>query len=430
MSFVICHLEFKMFFLLFIIASDSLPPLPDFSQTMFPEPPLWIGRKENSLTLSGYAGDFFAGNCDLNIQYFNISTYYKQIVDWDSLKYGSIITSYSIPMPHLFLTPSIYGYFLQRENNYKLLSPGVNFSSTIPWAIISGGLNVDVWQINKANYIEEQTKLEIIFDRMIYLPHFEITTIYTNSQLHSMLTGKLHIRNFHLAISSPTVHGFPTPSFTIQYLNPKIKLETEIKTGCIYKTLKDHLNPYTPLKYAIPMPDESLKVGVNFNAKLDLGKHQIGVFNSVKNWNSRPVPGEDFEITSIKNVKEINISVMLKNQFANKLIRVENDLHFNYNWTDTTIAFLAEYAIYDTFKIYFGVLDISLETEYLSKRDGIYTEMLSPVLIINPNIGLKYKFLRIFASVYNLTDDRKEIFDHYFLNHRQYAGGLEIDFRF
>jgi|GEM_PF-983317 len=418
----------SFFFLL--IASDSLPPLPNFSQTMFPEPPLWIGRKENSLTLSGYAGDFFVGNCDLNIQRFNITAQYKQIVDWDSLKNGSIMTSYSICLPHLFITPSIYGYLLRKDDDYRLISPGLNFSSTIPWAIISGGLNVDVWQINNANYIEEQTKFEIIFDRTIYLPHFEISTIYTNSRLNSMFTGKLHIRNFHLAISTPTVHGFPTPNFTIQYLNPKIKLETEIKTGCIYKTLKDHLNPNTPLRYAIPVPDESLKVGVNFNAKLDLGKHQIGVLSSVKNWNSRPVPGEDFEIASIKNVKEININVMFQNQFANKLIRVENDLHFNYNWTDTTIAFLAEYAIYDTFKIYFGALDISLETEYISKRDGIYTEMLSPALIINPNIGLKYKFIRIFASVYNLTDDRKEIFDHYFLNHRQYAGGLEIDFRF
>lgn len=414
----------------FLLSADSLPPLPDLSLVIFPEPPLWIESKENFIILSGYAGNFYGGDCNLNFQHLNISAHYEQKVDWDSLKSGSVMTSYSIPLPHLWLKPSMYGSLLQRNNDYKLLSPGLDFSSSLPWAIIFGRVNSDLWQINRTDHIEEETKLEIIFDRTIYLPHFEISHIYTNKRLKPKFTGKLHIRNLHLSIGSPIFYGPLSPCLELQYLDPKIKIGTEIKSGKVFKTLRNYFDPETPLKYKIPVPDESLKVGVSFKFKLDFFQHNLALHSSYKNWYSRLTAGDDFGISTIQDIQEINIIFSSKNNFIFKSINFGNVFYFHYNWVDYKIPFLAQYALYDTLNINYGLLDISLETKYLSNREGFLDRTLSPVFIINPIIGVKFNILKIFLSVHNLTDERKEIFDEYFLNHRQYACGIEINYKF
>ncbi len=416
-----------MLFVLFVLSYDSLPPLPDFSQVLFPEPPLWVESKENYFTLGGYAGDFFGGECNFRFQNFNLSASYKDHVDWDSVKHGSISTSYSVALPHVWFKPSLCGFHLNRNDTYSLLSPELDFSSTIPWAVIYGSIATDLWYIDGSHYSEKKGDIEVIFDRTRYLPHFHLSGFHTDNQLKPALTGKLHIRNFHLAIGSPIFYGFLSPQATIQYLEPKIKLETTVKSGVVYRPLKDYFDPQIPLDYMVPVPEESLKVGVGFNFVLDFYHHYCGFHSGYKKWNKRLTPGEGYKINTTNNVQEIDIDVVLKNQIPAQSLKIENSLHFHYHWSDTAISFLPRYSFYDTLSIHYRPLEISVETEYLSERDG-FNKLLSPLLLVNPTVGLRYRFITIFLKIYNVTDRRKEKFDDYSINHRQYAGGLKFNY--
>ncbi len=418
-----------MILLLFLFSYDSLPPLPDLSQILFPEPPLWIEQVENSVMLSGCAGNFYSGKGRLLIQHLNISALYEQKVDWDTLKKGTIRASYSVPLPHLWIKPSLYSYLLRRNDKYLLLSPRLDFSSTISWAVIFGSVRTDLWQINSIHYNEEEIKLEIIFDRTLYLPHFELSGIYTDNQLKPRFTGKLHIRNFHLAIGSPIFRSFPSPHFTLQYLEPKLKLETIVKSGTIHRTLNDFFDPEMPLQYKVPVAEESLKVGVDFDFKLDLYNHFCGLHSAYKNWNMRLIPGEAYEITTINNIQEVNIDFVLKNKFPYELLIIRNALYLHYNWADTDIALQPRFFFLDTLDVHLYPLQISVGAKYISKREGL-NKKLSPVVVINSTLGFNYKFWKIFLSIYNITNERKEIFDDYFLSSRQYGGGLEFNYKF
>jgi len=416
-----------MILLLFFLTADTLPPLPDLSQIVFPEPPLWIEEKEQSIIVAGYAGNFYGGKCDLLLQNFNTFLSYDKKIDWDSVQSAKLTASYSLPLTHFWLNPSIRGRLLLRNNEYYLLTPKLDFSSTTPWAIIFGNIYADLWKINQINHAEEAAKIGIIFDRMVYLPHFEIAGIYTEEKLKSTLTGKLHIRNFHLAISSPVFYSFPSPALKMQYLDLNVKADIGIRSGVVYKTLADYFNQEIPLNYSIPMPDESLRISVSFNFKLDLQQHRFGIGCSYENWYDRLLTGDDFEITTIQDVQEVNAVFNAMNNLAFGDINLSNIISVAYNWANSNIPFLPRYAVYDTISIEYTFVDVMLDLEYLHERNGINSE-LPAVVIINPTVGLKHKFVKLFMSIRNLTGDRKEIYDDYFLNNRQLAGGLKFKF--
>ena len=418
-----------MFLLFFLIAQDSIPPLPDLSRVRFPEPHLWIESVGNSLYLSGYAGNFYGGDCNFKYQHFHVSALYKQETLWDSITSGTINASYSIPLHHFWIRPSIYGYLLQRADEYKVLVPSLQFSSTLPWAIIFGKLNYDLWQINQRNYTEEEARLAVIFDRVRFLPGLEISEIYTGDKIKPTLSGQLHIRNFHLNIGSPIFYDFPSPFVEIAYREPKITVETKVKSGAVYQTLHDYFDPDFPINYRSPVPEESLNVELGFGFKFDLYEHLFRLYASYKNWRIRTSVGDDFEIITVNDVQETNIEFTLKNSFVYGLINASNSLHIQYNRSDIKIPFLPEYALLDTVRVNYGYIEIASEIKYLSKRDGI-TKTLPSMLIINPKLGLVFKFLKVFLVIYNITDKEREIFDNYFLNDRQFAGGLEIDYKF
>jgi len=419
-----------MILLLFILCYDSLPPLPDLSQIIFPEPPLWFEQAESSLLLSGYVGNFYGGQAKFSMQRLNLTGFVERIIDWDTLKTGTVEASYSLPLSHLWMRPTLYGNFFERDARYIVLSPQLDFSSTFPWAVLLGNVGIDLWYINDTHYNEEKMELEIIFDRMRYIPHFKLSGIYTDNQLKPMFTGKLHLRDFHLEVGSPIFYRYPSPRFALQYLDPTIKIETEIKYGTIFSILKDYFDPEIPLKYEIPVAEESLKVGLSLNFALDFFKHYCGLLAAYKNWNTRLVPKEDFEINTAHNIQEVNLGLVLKNQLGyGESAKIQNTLFLTHNWTDTTIAFLSPYSIIDTFDIHLNPLQISVEAKYFSKRDGLRKEFASLVLI-SPTIGFEYGFWKIFLRIFNVTDERKEVLDDYFLRERQYAGGLAFNMTF
>ncbi|KPJ72007.1 hypothetical protein AMJ52_07755 [candidate division TA06 bacterium DG_78] len=414
-----------MLLLLFILTYDSLPPLPDLSKIDFPEPPLWVASQNQYLTLHGYGGDFYGGYFNLSIQRFNANVLYEKKHDWDTRTYGEITANYSIPLNRFWIQPSIYGFFLDRNFTYRLLNPSLDFSSTFPWAVVFGKFSYDQWYYSNDYHSEHEAQLSIIFDQTAYLPHIEISEVFTGGRIKPAITGKLHVRNFHIAAGTPIADGFVSPHLDIQYLDPKIKVETRFKSGLIYKRLRNFFDPTNPQHYRIPVPDESLKLGIDLNISFDFYNHIFGIYSTFRNWSVRLIPAENFEFVRLNDVQEANISAMVKNNIHYRLLHIANALHAHYNWSDTTIPFLPEHAFVDTMSVRFAFIDLSSDLYYQSGREGI-SQNLPEILIINSDVGLRIKFIKLFMKIYNITNEKNELYDGYFIADRQYAAGIEI----
>lgn len=415
--------------LLFLVSIDSLPPIPDLSQVIFPEPHLWIEPIEQSVEFSCYGGQYFGGLSDIVFKNLDFSALYDQREDWDSVISASGALSYSIPLNRLSLKPSVNGLFHKRNDEYRLLYPNLDIVMNLPWATIFAGANADIWQINGLNYQEYSCCVDLIFDRVIYLPHFKIDGIYSGKKLEPNLACKLHIRNLHLAIGSPLSGSFPAPTLNIQYLDPMVKVSARFKTGPIIQTLKQKFDPALPLQYRISIPSESLKTSIALDIELDLYHHNFRISGSYNNWHEKLAPSEGFVIRTEENVEELKISVTVKDYFTYRNMHFRNFLHITYDWLDTTIAFVPRHAACDSVSIRMGPLVIAAEIVHYAARDGI-TDGLPVLFLISPSIGYQYKLFKIFLTMHNATDETKQIYDGYLLNGRQYAAGLIFKYAF
>lgn len=418
-----------MFLLFFLITQDSLPPIPDLTRIRFPEPPLWIVPEPNVFNLGGYAGNYYGGHCYFKYDRFSIAGQYKKEYTWDSIMSSTLNASYSLPFPHVWLRPGLHAYLLHRNDEYRLLTPSLQFSSTLPWAMVRGVLHYDFWQIDRTNYTEEKARLSVIFDKMPFIPSLEVSELYSNGTTKPTLGMQFHIHNIHFNIGSAIVYGFPSPFVEIAYRQPKINIATRIKSGVVYQTLQDYFDPTLPIHYRIPVPGESLNIEAGFRFDVNLYEHIFALYGFYKDWKSRLIAGHEFELSNLHDVREATIGVMFRNRVSYNIIEANNALHVDYHWTDSMIPFLSEYTIADTLSLHVSYVELASALYYVSKRDGI-TEPLPSVFIINPRLAFVFRWLKIFVAIYNVTDKHAEVFDGYFLNERQYAGGLEIYYTF
>lgn len=415
--------------LLFLVSVDSLPPIPDLSRVIFPEPHRWLESAENSVELASYGGQYFGGLCDIVFKNFRLSALYDQRENWDSVISASGTLSYSIPLAHLFLKPSVNGLFHKRGDEYRLLCPNLDMAVNLPWAIIFATTNADLWQINSLNYQEYTAAVNLIFDHVIYLPHFEIKGIHSGKKLEPNLTGKLHISNLHLSVGSPLSQGFPSPTLNIQYRNPALKVGVSFRTGPLIRTLKQKFDPALPLQYRISMPVESLKTGLALNLKLDLYHHSFQIIGSYNSWREKLAPGQGFIIETKEDVEELNIRVTARDDFTYRNIHLRNSLWVTYNWSDTAIAFVPRHTARDTISIGIGPIVIAAEAVHYAARDGVVND-LPRLFMINPSVACRYKIFKVFLTMHNATDETEEIYDGYFLTGRQYAAGLVFSYTF
>jgi len=409
---------------------DSLPPLPDLSQVVFPEPPLWIREQENYVMLNGFAGNFYGGSGDVDVENLHFDAQYAYTVDWDSIESGSAALSYALPLPHLLLHPQLTAHYTNRDQEYRRLTPHLQLSSTLPWAILLCDARGDFWLIDDVSSREGLFNAEMIFDKVNYLPHLDFALLATEERYRPALAAKIHVRHFHLALGSPLDENFFSPELTIQYQEPKIQIETMFRSGVVYRPLSAYYDPTTPIRYTVPVPDESLAVGAQMTATLDLYDHVISFFSAYENWNAYLVSADNFALRHMSDVQKVQLRTMFKNTFFTQRVEVQNRFHACYTWADSIVPLLSTYTIGDTLDCIIRPVAFSNELQYVSERTGITGQELPAVLLVNSRLGIQYAFTTFFFSVRNLTDEKKEMYDGYYLAGRQYAGGVKLQFVF
>lgn len=419
-----------MIALLFLTAAtDSLPPSPDLSDVVFPEPPLYQARPVSFLNLGGFAGDLYGMSGVIDTRYFTARGAYEKKTEWDTVRSGYFRGVLDLPFDRFRFTPSVYGFRLQHQHDYTYISPHVDFSAPTPWAILWGQTSLDLWRIDESHQFEHQSSLEIIFDKLIYKPHFEITGLYTSQRMRAEAAWHMHIRNVHVSLRSPIAYDFPSPSLTIQYRDPLLTMKGTVRTGVVYHKLISYFNPDLPIAYTTIVPEESLRLSAKLLIAADLYLHGLSIEGSYDNWYNRIWLDDSFNITAVSDVQVFGMDLSTRDSVHVRSLFFTNNFTLQYRWSDSTLSLIPGWAAQDTLTLRLAVFDAVLAAMYRSAHDGL-AKRLPAILYMNGEIGVNIAPVRLFCRIINVTDIRDEWCDGYFFKGRQYGGGITITHKF
>lgn len=415
--------------LLLFAANDSLPPSPDLSSVVFPEPPLYRSPRTYALDLGWYGGDISGANGTCDTKYFAASALYEQRTEWDTVRAGYYHVALNMSYDRFWLSPSLSGFILQHQHDYVYTSPRIAFSSPTPWAIVWGQSSLDLWKIDESHQFEQQTAIEMIFDKMIYTPHFEITGLYTGSRMKSEAAWNMHIQNVHVTLRSPIAYDFPAPSLTIQYRDPLLTIKGIVRSGVVYHSLISYFDPDLPVAYTTSVPEESLRISGGFTVAADLYSHTISIEGVYENWYNKVSVADGFVLAAAADVQEFRMNLTASDSLHIGLLSATNTVSVQYHWSDTALALLPDWAVQDTITGRLAALDARFIAQYRSLHDGI-GKPLPEIFRMDSEIGVHAGIFRLFFRVNNVTDVREEWYDGFFLKGRQYGGGVEFKYLF
>jgi hypothetical protein len=418
-----------MFYLLMLLAYDSLPPLPDLSKLSVPEPALWMRPAERGLSLNAFAGQFYGADFDLDLYALGARGQFSRNNEWDSTDTGSAQIIARLVMPRLWFEPNFSAQLLRRQDDYTRLTPGLRFRTFTPAVVVSGMFDYSHWLINSEASSEMTGEMSFIFDRITYLPSIIFRGIYTEKNLKPGFFTRLHIGGFHLELGSAIKTGFPSPALSIAYRDPWLEAAAGVRTGVKHSTLADYFKAELPTRYRTGIPAETIRVMVTLDLTLNTRNQSFTFGGAYKKWLSRLAIIETFEISTKQDIKETNLKMCARNNLCLGKIDLKNALHVQYNKSDSAIAFLPDIGITDTLEMIIGGLELSTDFQYLSQRSG--TEKSLPrQYMVNTQAGLRVHFIKLYFIIHNITDEKSEIYDGFYLTGRQYAGGIEIKHSF
>jgi hypothetical protein len=413
---------------LLLATYDSLPPLPDLSKSDFPEPQLLSVQTSDTLRFNGYAGHFFGADVDLCLLNLSLDAAYSRTNEWDTADIGSASLSYAMFGPNIWLKPRLRADLLTREEDYRNISPGFEFSLFSRSLVTAGALDYNHWTLNNETVREGSGRVLFTFDRLSYIPQFEMSGVYTGQRIKPSLHTQINVANFHLRLGSLVNRSFPSPRLSIIYATPHFNISTGFNSGVQHSTLISLFDPHLPVRYPTGFPAETLSLAADLTLEIKLPNHHFRLSGSYKEWLCRLDIGGDYMISQILDVQESNLNLSARNVIPLRLIQLSNWLHITYNTSDSALAFSPDYSITDTLTITIGIFEVSADARFISERSGL-EKSLQSYYAVNTTFGLKLSFAKCYVAINNVTDNTSEIYDNYYMTGRQYAGGIEINRR-
>ncbi|UCF70039.1 MAG: hypothetical protein JSW49_07500 [candidate division WOR-3 bacterium] len=414
-----------MIFLL-ITNHDSLPPLPDLARSEFPEPEFWIDPSPDRLRLEGFAGQYYGAEIDLSVDNMSLRGGYTREDRWSITKIGSASLGYSLFLPALVVRPKTKALYLERDRRYYMINPTLDFRFLTPSLIVGGKCDYTRWSISDTPVHETEGEIFLALDRLRFIPQLTLAALYTDENLKPNATAQLHIGNFHLKLGSPLKAGFPSPNIGLRYTEPWVNLSANVTTGVQYNTLGTIFVTELPIDYPVTVAAETLSWATDVRFVVKTHKQEFRLGSSYKEWIYRLNVTDLYALSGIREATEINLTVSARNRLTLKDVDIINYLHLSYNASDSTITFMPDYELSDTLVMKIGIFEVTGDVQHVSKRSGIGKKLQS-YYSVGASTGLKWWLLKFYVAVANITNNKSEIYDDYFLTGRKYAAGIEFN---
>ncbi len=412
------------------IPGDSLPPLPDPTQVIFPEPPVFIEPERSYLCLYGKAGDRYAAGCSTGVRGLVTSISFDRHDQWLLCRTDAALASYSASFAHMYFRPAIRYFREALIDTTIIIRPMLDLYLMAPWFMTYGSIRADRWKINGQNYNENRGNLGLIFDRTIYLPSLDIVILQSGTTVKSCWTGSIHIRRLQAGVESPLPHGFPSPRLFIAYRQPLLKLEASVKSGIDLRSLTDQYRTERPFHLLYPVPDESLKIRADIECIFDFIQQRLHLGMTYRNNKTRLVVQDDMSYGTVSMIEETAAFVKAENELTAGIFSGRSLLTGCYASTSLPVLYQPKFELNEQIELRCGLAFVRTVVSLLMERRGV-SVMLPDLLILDlRQCGFTYQWLTMYAAVYNATDVREDLYDGYGLSPRSYSGGVTVNFWF
>lgn len=412
--------------ILFLIAFDSLPPLPAPADIRCPEPALRFDMERDFLSAEAYFGRYYGGGISCARSGFYMEAVYAHDEIWFTGRDGRVIAAGDLPLKVLWLRPFFDGQWENRIGDHRRIGTGFDAASDLPWFVLASGIRFDRWQVPA---IEDEAigYLTVYGDRFKIMPQVDINALYRAGIWMPSVTARLHAGEFHFGLGSAVIRDFPAPRFDLEYHTPWLTMGIGIKNGAVSSPLSSYYDPGKPYRYPVPLPSEDLRLGIDSRGRLTFGPLQIGGDAAFLKWRSRLAPNDSFYLSLIHDLDEFRVNFFVAITENISRVKVRHTLYLRYEKVSIRIPDEPKYVLLDTLALDYGPAYAQFEIKYLSPREGSSRTM--PWLIIfNSRIGIRYNAFDVFGAVFNLGDYREEIFEGYYPGSRQIAGGIGLKF--
>jgi hypothetical protein len=422
--------------ILFLIAFDSLPPLPAPADIRCPEPALRFDMERDFLSAEAYFGRYYGGGISCARSGFFLDAAYAHDAIWFAGQDGRVKADFTLPFKNVWLRPFIEGSWLDRTGDYRRFGTGFEAACDLPWFVLMSGIQYDRWEMSgtifhPSNYHYQETEGYIsgYGDRFAVMPQFDFHALYRADAWYPSFTVRLHAGAFHIGLGSASIRDFPAPRFDIDYLTPRLAAGIFVENGAVHKPLSAYYDPGKPYRYPVPLAAEQLKYGIGGRGRIQIGPLILGADLSFFDWQTRLVPSiwEGYRLEPTPDMKEVRAGLFISLADNYGPIVLNQTLRFRYDKTDPIIPDEPVYDLADSLSIGYGPVFTVLVARYFHDRVGM-DRALPRLLLVDPRIGLRRGPWEIFCAVYNLNDSRREIYEGYRPGSLTIVGGIGLKF--
>lgn len=410
---------------LVLAVDDSLPPLPDPSVMIFPEPPAWSEPPAGNVRLNGFCGQDAQLDIGSRIRFFDLHLGYADREEWTRIKTLRSEASPTLPLPYIWLKPSLAYFRQQAEFTSAMTGSDLALSCALPWFIVYGNAGLDRWTIDNQPGTEACGLAGAAFDRSPYLPRFELGLAAKSTGVKLRTRVEVQTNRLHLSCETYVRPGFPSPKIALAYRTPAVNFTAAIRSGIISTRLRDRFIFKSPVRYATGLPDESLKIGSYFAGSAGYRRHSARFSFAYESYYARLLPDPDFRLAPAGAVNQGTVAMNVNDSATVFGGALANDIEIVFNWASRAVPLEPRWRLRDTLVVVYRVFRLAIRAEFLARRMGV-TDFLPAVLIVDPAAGIRIRGVEIYGAVFNLTGSRREYYDGYRLAGRRYAAGTAL----
>ncbi len=417
----------------FMIAVDSLPPLPSPFEVDITKIPRWKPKANN------FAAGFLAGNMIIGESGFswagktfmiNGQGRYSKDDGYISGKRGQ--GQFGFGCLHDKVMTKAGVYYLNRESitNYEVGKPELGVALAFANSVLTFDVEYHQGENQDFNFKEGKLSSALYFTGNLFNYKFSVDGMKklndrTNYVIGIVLASRSIGRPFNFSFGPTFLFKRDKifPSFSYKVGQELAIFSGELATGPKFDFFDELLTANMPLV----MSPDTLEQRLNFetinNLILTVGRQNLKLGQRYQRWQVRRTIADNWQVDYMPDVTEFGVDLIVENNIE----FIKNCLVLKFQAADRTIPFFSKYDVIDTIELSLKKeLAIVSSIAFKPSRPGL-TGFLKEFFVISSGIHFDFRALTIVMRLENILNERHYMYDDINLLGRRFGAGVRID---
>lgn len=408
-----------------LLLADTLPPLPDLSTGVFPEPPVWIAGSPTDIRLDVHAGDEYGLLVRMQTSDISVRLDYDNKHTFDRLSIADAEASGVVLDRRFYVQPSAQYTANSGSGSIKVLTPAATAGLLVPHAVIDSKVAADQWWIDGSPYREEMGDIEITMDDLPTILQFGLRYCHRPDGGLTRVNGQVHVRNMHLGLWADAGNTFPSPTFEIAYRTSDIAVQSRVASGVSTRSLREFLDFEQPRTLSAYPPEETLRAQISVHGAYIGHRYHLAVSTTYSSWQAHVTPAA-LRLVNTGPYDEIITDLGGGFTIQCRGLVLQPEIAAQHVWTDTPIVLLTPLRIIGQLRALYRSVAFTLAARYRDRRlrDPAGPYYLEPWYVVSPGIECIGRNVTVYGKVENLLDNRIMQFDNYPTPGRRFVAGI------